>query len=211
MEEVVWTKEYKIERYKKMNKSAQKGSVLFAGSSLMEMFPVEKFAQEDNLPLIVYNRGVGGFITDELIQNIDTCILDLAPSKLFLNIGTNDLSDSSRTISAIMENYSAIIETVVRTLPQTKIYLMAYYPVNYEAASPEMKDCLKIRNNEKISLANAEVRQLAERFGAKYIDVNAPLKDKNGNLRAEFTIEGMHINEEGYRAVYPLIKPFILE
>ena len=31
--------------------------------------------------------------------------------------------------------------------------------------------------------------------------MNAPLKDENGDLRAEFTIEGMHINEDGYREV----------
>ena len=75
-EEVIWTKEYKLERYKKMNETAEKGAVLFAGSSLMEMFPVEKFAAEDKLGVTVYNRGVGGFITDELMANIDTCILE---------------------------------------------------------------------------------------------------------------------------------------
>lgn len=67
IEEITWTKEYKLERYHKLNLTAEKGCVLFAGSSLMEMFPVEKFAHEDGLPVTVYNRGVGGFITDELI------------------------------------------------------------------------------------------------------------------------------------------------
>ena len=211
MEEIIWTKEYKLERYQSMNKTAQKGAVLFAGSSLMEMFPVEQFAAEDNLPVTVYNRGVGGFITDELIENNSVCILELAPAKLFINIGTNDLSDSGRPIEFVMSNYAKILETVRTQLPQTKIYLMAYYPVNYNAATEEMKPCLKIRSNEKITLANAEVKRLADRFGAKYIDVNAPLKDENGDLRAEFTLEGMHINEDGYRAVYPLVKPYILE
>ena len=211
MDEIVWTKEYKLERYHGMNQTAQKGAVLFAGSSLMEMFPVEQFAAEDNLPVTVYNRGVGGFITDELIENIAVCILELEPSKLFINIGTNDLSDSTRSIASVMANYAKILETVKTTLPETQIYLMAYYPVNYNAATEEMKPCLKIRSNEKIALANAGVKQLAERFGAKYIDVNAPLKDENGDLRAEYTIEGMHINEDGYRAVYPLVKPYILE
>ena len=57
-EEITWTKEYKLERYHKLNLTAEKGCVLFAGSSLMEMFPVEKFAHEDGLPVTVYNRGV---------------------------------------------------------------------------------------------------------------------------------------------------------
>ena len=50
IEEITWTKEYKLERYHKLNLTAEKGCVLFAGSSLMEMFPVEKFAHEDGLP-----------------------------------------------------------------------------------------------------------------------------------------------------------------
>lgn len=211
MEEVIWTKEYKIERYAKLNRTAEKGAVLFAGSSLMEMFPVEKFAAEDGLPVTVYNRGVGGFVTDELIANINTCIIDLQPAKLFINIGTNDLSDASRTMEYVMGNYSRILDAVKRSVPGVKLYLMAYYPVNYEAAAPEMKDCLKVRSNEKIALANAGVKKLAEEFGGKYIDVSGPLKDEQGRLRAEYTIEGMHIKEEGYRAVYPLVKKYILE
>lgn len=211
MEEVVWTKEYKLERYRSLNLTAEKGGVLFAGSSLMEMFPVEKFAAEDRLPVTVYNRGVGGFVTDELIAALDTCILDLAPKKLFINIGTNDLSDASRSMDMIMGNYSHILEEVKKHVPGVKLYLMAYYPVNYNAAAPEMKDCLKIRSNARIALANEEVRRLAERFGAEYIDVTAPLKDENGDLRAEYTIEGMHINEAGYRSIYPLVKKYILE
>ena len=43
-----------------------------------------------------------------------------------------------------------------------------------------------------------------------YIDVNAPLKDEQGRLKAEYTIEGMHIKEEGYRAIYPAIKEYLV-
>lgn len=210
-EEIIWTKEYKLERYRKMNENAEKGAVLFAGSSLMEMFPVEEFAREDGLDVTVYNRGVGGFITDELLANTDVCITDLAPDKLFINIGTNDLSDASIPMERAMDNYAKILAEVKEKVPSVKLYLMAYYPVNYNAATEEMKPCLRIRSNEKIARANECVKRLAERFGGKYIDVNAPLKDENGDLRAEFTIEGMHINEDGYRAVYPLVKKYILE
>ena len=92
-----------------------------------------------------------------------------------------------------------------------KLYIMAYYPVNFDAAAPEMKECLKIRSNEKIDLANSQLIQLAERFGGKYINVNEPLMDEHRRLRAEYTFEGMHINENGYRAIYPLVKKYIIE
>ena len=140
-------KQDKIIRYRQLNQTAQEGQIVFAGSSLMEMFPIEQFVAEDNLPVVVYNRGIGGFVTDELLTNLAVCVLDLAPRMLFLNIGTNDLSDASRPMAQIMGTYRAILEKVLQALPNVQIYLMAYYPINEEAATPEMKPCLRVRTN----------------------------------------------------------------
>ncbi|MCX4304814.1 MAG: GDSL-type esterase/lipase family protein [Acetatifactor sp.] len=204
-------KEMKLDRYREENKSALPGQIVFAGSSLMEMFPIGKLLSEHNDQTVIYNRGIGGFVSRELLDAMDVCILDLKPARLFINIGTNDLSDSSMPISRLMENYDRILTAVETRLPRTEIYLMAYYPVNYEAAVEGLKECLKIRNNEKIAAANAEVQKLAERHGQKYIDVNANLKDHQGRLKAEYTIEGMHINEDGYRSIYPELMAYVKE
>ena len=210
MPEIVWTKEYKIDRYRKLNKDCKPGQIVFAGSSLMEMFPIKKFVAEDKLGITVYNRGIGGFVTQELIDNIDTCILDLQPSRLFINIGTNDLSNANVTIDGLIKQYGTILDRVKAALPDCRIFLMAYYPVNYDAAVETMKPVLLIRNNEKINAANQAVQELAREKGVQYIDVNAPLKDEQGRLKAEYTIEGMHIKEEGYRAIYPAIKEYLV-
>jgi len=204
-------KEIKVERYREENKTALKGQTVFTGSSLMEMFPINKLLKEHGDDTVIYNRGVGGFLSDELLAVIDVCAVDLMPSKVFINIGTNDLSWSSIPISSLMENYDRIISIIEESVPGVRIYLMSYYPVNYEAASPEMKDCLKIRTNEKIITANKEVKKLAEKHGQRYIDINSRLKDEKGRLKAEYTIEGMHINEDGYRAVYDDIMAFVKE
>lgn len=204
-------KEIKVERYREENKTAVKGQIVFTGSSLMEMFPINKLLSEHGDDTIIYNRGVGGFISDELLAVIDVCAVDLQPRKVFINIGTNDLSWSSIPISALIENYDKIITAIESGVPNVEIYLMAYYPVNFEAASEEMKECLKIRTNEKITAANAEVEKLAQRHGQRYIDINRNLKDEQGRLKAEFTIEGLHINEQGYRAIYDDIMAYVRE
>ena len=67
--------------------------------------------------IIFYNRGVGGLITDELLENIDTCILDLKPSKLFINIGTNDLSYPDIPIAQMIDHYDQILCQVKAALP----------------------------------------------------------------------------------------------
>lgn len=201
----------KVERYREENRSAEKGQIVFTGSSLMEMFPINKLLAEHGDDTVIYNRGVGGFLSDELLAVIDVCAIDLMPSKVFINIGTNDLSWSSIPISAIMDNYDKIISAIENAVPGVRIYLMAYYPVNPEAASEEMKECLKIRTNEKLTAASAEVKKLAEKHGQRYIDINRNLKDEQGRLKAEYTIEGMHINENGYRAVYDDIMKYVRE
>lgn len=204
-------KEMKIMRYRGENKTVKFGQTVFTGSSLMEMFPINKLLAEHNDGTIIYNRGIGGFISRELLEVIDVCAIDLKPSKIFINIGTNDLSDSRIPISELMGNYDKIISEIEKELPDTVIYFMAYYPVNFEAAAENMKECLKIRNNEKICTANAEVKKLAEKHGQRYIDINKNLMDEQGRLKAEYTIEGLHINEDGYRAIYDDIMAYVKE
>lgn len=204
-------KEMKIEKFRKANKSAKAGQVVFAGSSLMEMFPINKLLAEHGDETVIYNRGIGGFVSRELLEVLDVCVLDLNPSAVFINIGTNDLSDASVSIAELMENYDKIISRIEAAVPGVKIYLMAYYPVNYEAAAKDMKECLKVRSNEKITAANAEVKKLAEKHGQRYIDINSNLKDELGRLEAEYTIEGLHINEDGYRAIYDDIMAYVKE
>lgn len=204
-------KEMKVEKFREANKSVKAGQIVFAGSSLMEMFPISKLLEEHGDETIIYNRGIGGFVSCELLEVLDVCVLDLKPSAVFINIGTNDLSDASIPVSRLMENYDKIISRIEAAVPDVKIYLMAYYPVNYEAAAEDMKECLKVRSNEKINAANAEVKKLAEKHSQRYIDINANLKDEFGRLKAEYTIEGLHINEDGYRAIYDDIMAYVKE
>ena len=205
------TKEEKVARFQKMNQDIRKGQILCAGSSQMEMFPVEKFVKEEYPGTIIYNRGIGGYITNELLEHLDVCVLDLQPSRLFINIGTNDLSNPDVTIDGLMKKYDEILCRIEEAIPNIEIYLMAYFPINYEAATEEMKPCLLIRTNKRINEANKAVAELARKHQARYIDINDPLKDADGNLRADYTIEGMHIKEEGYRSIFPMFMKYALE
>lgn len=214
MEKEAWRleKEQMVRDFHNWNESAVKGQVVFTGSSLMEMFPIEEWVKElgTDAP-IVYNRGVGGYRTTDLLPILDACVFELAPRKVFINIGTNDLSDPDIQIEEVMEHYDQIITMIEEKLPGVIIYMMAYYPINYEAATEEMKPCLLIRTNEKINAANEQVAQIAAKHGQKYINVNAPLMDEMGRLKAEYTIEGMHIKPEGYRAIFEDVMKYVRE
>ena len=110
MEEMRFKQEQaeKVKSFKMLNKSAIKGQVLFTGSSLMEGFPILEIAQSDGLNKIIYNRGVGGYNTDDFLGEINTLLFDISPSKLFINIGTNDMNERQDGLDwnqHLLENY----------------------------------------------------------------------------------------------------------
>ena len=184
----------KLRRFRHLNPFVRKGQILFAGSSLMEQFPIYEFLLDFQLPFTIYNRGVGGFTTDEFYAALEDCVFALEPAHLFLNIGTNDLNGPEYR------------------LPATKLYLMAYYPVNPTVSTDaHMQEIFRHRTNARIREASEGVRALAARYGARFLDCNAGLTDQDGNLKAEYTIEGMHLYADGYKPVLDALLPVLQE
>lgn len=189
----------------------------------------ENHCSSDMTDKIIYNRGIGGYTTDEFLRDIDTVLLDLAPSKVFINIGTNDMNSPAPTQTAVpnasvypnepdwmahlIENYNKILTIAGNKLPDTEFYLMAYYPINTDIiklkADPALAEKFKTRSNEKIKIANVRVAQLAEKHNYFYIDVNEGLYDKNGNLKEEYTVEGVHMYPNAYKVVFDNLQKYL--
>ena len=72
-----------------------------------------------------------------------------------------------------------------------------------------MKSALQQRTNTRITSANAAVEKLAAEFGAAYLDLNAGITDEAGNLKVEYTIEGMHMYGDGYKPVLDALLPYL--
>ncbi len=201
-------KDGKVRRYEELNEIAQKGQIVFAGSSLMEQFPVYEMLLNRRLPFTIYNRGIGGFTTQELLDNLKACVLDLEPGAVFLNIGTNDMNGNDYVLSEFLERYERIISEIRKKLPEVKLFLLAFYPVNQEAApDPNIREAFRYRTNERIQEANREIRKMAQQYHAEYLDLNAGLTDEEGKLKRELTVDGVHMHVEGYQIVMENLIP----
>ena len=204
-------KERKLANYRQQNAYVRKGQVLFTGSSLMENFPVTEYCQDEGLP-VAYNRGIGGYVTDEFLAAVDTVLLDLQPRKLFINIGTNDIRpmpEGEDWFTHLSANYRKICEIIREKLPDTVVYMMAYYPVNLNVPAAKENPSVQVRTNENLAKANRMVSALASEFGFHYIDVNDGLKDAEGNLQAEHTADGIHFDAAAYRTVFDRLKQYL--
>lgn len=193
-------------RYASENKSIKSGQILFVGSSLMEIFPIERFQQEQQLGLdkIIYNRGVRATTTADLLAHMETLVFDLHPSKIFMNIGTNDIGFNVPK-EDYLNNYAKILEQIHERLPKTTIYLMAYYPINVSTSfgedHHEHSALYQHRSNALYAAASADVAKLAREHNAEFINVNAGLTDDNGDLRADLTFDGAHMLPQGFQIV----------
>ena len=151
-----------------------------------------------------------------MLENMDVQVFDTEPSKIFINIGTNDISNPSisfeEALTHTITNYEKILVQIKEKLPETQVYMMACYPVKEDAPLPEGewgRTMFKNRNNTNIPIANEEVKKLADKFGYTYIDVNNGLTDVNGNLKEEYTIEGVHMYANAYRCVLENLKQYL--
>ncbi len=202
----------KLERYRILNQNVKKGEILFTGSSLMEQFPVNELLMTNGMNQVIYNRGIGGFTTTDLLQHMEEMVFGTEPSRIFINIGTNDIGSPDYQLEALLERYEEIIVRIQERLPEAEINMMAYYPVNETDKIPEGewgKTAFVTRTNENINIANAAIENLAAKKGCRFINVNEGLADERGKLKKEYTIEGIHMYANGYQVVLQNLKKYL--
>ena len=202
-------------KYAIMNEYAKKGEVLLVGSSLMEHFPLNELAQSMGMTTVMYNRGIGGYKTQDLWNAREDCIFALEPRKIFINIGTNDIGDHAYRQEKLIEEYRELLTEIRNRLPETKVYVMAYYPVNtvddFGLPEEQQKNMFLTRTNEAIEKANEAVQALAEELGFRFINVNDGLKDEGGKLKKEYSAEGLHMYPNAYWQILQNLRPYVEE
>ena len=191
--------------YAEENKTAQKGAIVLTGSSLCEWFPIDEILAETGDDFVIYNRGYGGYVMTQLMEVLDTAVIDLAPSAVFINIGTNDIDRLAEeyTIEDMMANYGAILDRIQAEVPGCEIYVLAYYPCTPNTGTGRIQ-----RTLEQILEVNSYVEAMAKEHGCIYLDINEPLQDETGHLKDEYAADSIHLTDEAYRVIYQSLRPY---
>jgi len=141
----------------------------------------------------------------------------LEPSKIFINIGTNDISSigTPYKLENLLANYNEIMDQIQKTLPECKVYVMAYYPINEKVYLGEdniQRNIIsksRTRTNAAIMEANEAIEELAKKHGFNYINVNDGLTDEEGNLKEEYSVDGIHIWPNAYSIIFENVKKYL--
>lgn len=202
----------RLKRIRVLNQNVKKGEILFTGSSLMEQFPINELQLTYDIHKVIYNRGIGGFKIPDMIHYIEEMVFATEPSKIFINIGTNDIGSADFTKEGLLENYRKLLMMIQERLPEVEIYIMAYYPIN-DVDLPKdaewLQETFKTRTTENVNMMNEALIGFAEEMNCKYINVNEGLADERGKLKVEYTIEGVHMYANGYCKVLENMKQYL--
>ena len=150
------------------------------------------------------NRGISGDTTQGVLDRLST-ITKGKPSKIFLLIGTNDLS-RGKSVDEVAKNVEKIVERVKRESPATKLYVQSVFPVN-----PKFNKFLGHMNRQKdIAVLNAKIKAIAARHGVTYIDVYKSLVAPSTDvMNPEYTNDGLHLLGKGYQKWVDVLKPYL--
>ena len=102
-----------------------------------------------------------------------------------------------------------IVEKLNKNLPNAKIYLESIYPVNNTDDKKISKSMVSIRNNTSIKKINSELKKYCNDKNCTYLDMYSLLKDKDGNLKLEYTKEGLHMSDKGYEVITKELKKYM--
>ncbi len=199
------SKEGKKEYYELLNRKLEKESIVFLGDSLTEFYRTDEFLREFN----IYNRGIAGDTTDGVLDRLESNVIVMKPKKIFLQIGTNDLSEKKKP-SYIIDNIKKIVFILKEKLPETKLYLISLYPINKKATAVS-KIIVGRRKQPDIEKINSALVRFAEEQNITYIDIFSHLLDDDNRLKKEFTVEGLHISLDGYSFITNLLYKYVEE
>ena len=195
LEQWLLNEQAKIQKnYRDLNQLAVKEpGIIFIGDSIVEYFPLHELVQS---PKTLVNRGIRGYKTDLLLENLDAHLFGQALDKVFLLIGTNDIGKEMPQAETLA-NLEAVIQEISRDYPLAQIQLLSVLPVNEQE---QYKGTVYIRTNEKIQALNRAYQELAQAYyQVSYVDVYSSLLDEEGQLAEAYTTDGLHLSVAGYR------------
>lgn len=194
----------KCNSYTFQNINLSKGQIVFIGDSITDSYKLDDHYSD--LPLAVYNRGIGGDATDGVLDRLQVSLFDIEPSKIVIMIGINDLN-WGRSNEFVIEHYEKILSSIKDNLPDSEVFVMSILPENKLLEQSSTVDVDK--NNENIKKLNIQIKSLAESLDYTYVDLFSLTVDDNGYLRSDYSDDGLHLNNRGYEVWTSLLKPYL--
>ena len=140
---------------------------------------------------------------------LEDIVADIAPRRVFLLLGLNDLaSDPDPSVEEVANRYTRLILSLRSACPGVEFIVITNPP---KAASRWLPDYTVNRNfdNELIGAFVDELRAVCPEWNISYVDAYEALKDENGALPDGCCRDGfVHLSHRGGAAVVEALEAF---
>ena len=191
-------------KYRELNQiSVIDPDIIFIGDSIIEYYPLQELLGTSKT---IVNRGIRGYQTGLLLDNLDAHLYGDAVDQIVILIGTNDIGKDI-PMSQTLTNLENVIQTISRDYPLSQIKLVSILPVN---EGEDFKQTVYIRTNEKIKAWNQAYQDLASAYmQVEYIPVFDSFLDEAGQLKPTYTTDGLHLSVAGYQVLSNELKDYL--
>lgn len=203
-EKIRQQEQIKLKKIQEKKEKEQLKDIIFLGDSITDFYDLDKYF---DIPII--NSGISGWTTDDILNNLGDKVFKYKPKKIFILIGTNDFRDG-KEIDYVYRNIKEIVSQIRKKSRYTTIYIQSIYPVNNTDNKKIEHTMVGCRKNEDIIELNKKIKTYCNMTkNITYIDMFERLKDEEGNLKLEYTKEGLHISDKGYEVITDILKEYL--
>ena len=168
--------------------------IVFMGDSITEewsnLYP-EFFSGNNYI-----NRGIGGQTTPQMLIRFKPDAIDLKPDAIVILAGTNDIAGNTgpSTVRMITDNIFSMAELAIAY--EIKVVLASILPV-YQY--PWVDDVLDPPS--AIDSINSKIKEYVENKDLVFLDYYSSMVDDRKGLKSDYTSDGVHPNEAGYKVM----------
>jgi lysophospholipase L1-like esterase len=195
--------------YKKRNRELglpdeNEKRIVFMGDSITEewgnLYP-EFFSGKNYI-----NRGIGGQTTPQMLIRFKPDAIDLKPDAIVILAGTNDIAGNTgpSTVRMITDNIFSMAE--LGKAHEIKVVLASILPVYQYSWVDDVLDPPSM-----IDSVNRKIKEYVENQGLVYLDYYSSMVDDRKGLKLDYTGDGVHPNEAGYKVMSAIADDIILQ
>ncbi len=175
--------------------------VVFLGDSITYFWQRSDLFQKPNY----VGRGIEGQTSSDMLVRFREDVIDLHPDKVVILAGINDFAEAAKSGRAAKDNGLNELEANYQTfaelaeLHHIRPIFISILPVNPQA--PRARKTLLTQLIKPVRSANQWMKSFCFQHQYVYVDEYDALADGNGLLRSEFSTDGIHPNQAGYKAM----------
>ena len=149
--------------FKELNGYCKKGQVVFVGSSFFTGVDItSKILAENDITDLVYDRSSEKLNIENALAFLNEKVFSLEPSKIFVNIGDEDLKSAGFDLTEFVNKYEWMLLNIHRSCKNCRIYITSV--VSASLATKKV---------------NEQLYNLAKDTGCTFINFNCKKKDRN--------------------------------